>query len=540
MFQLKNLKIFNFITIITVIMFSLASAMLITTTNFVLKKHAYTDAFQKSQIVLDMGLSVHNFYSQELIPGLLANFKKIGNEQPEDLLWTSSSHAVKEINKFFNSMKPENMDFYYREISMDTTSFENEADSYEKDFLSQLGADNNINEKIEIRYFDKLPFLTILKRFDKATEPYFQESINQAVFLKNKAEENEPFGNFKTADKKGVGAISIRFPLADDYRKANQISLGLGLVLLLLLGIFVTIQILINRQLLFRPLSLISKAATEIAGDNSRLGKQIHGNFGKETASLASSFNTMSLSLREGRDNLEEKIKKRSAELTKINDLLAEDIIRRKEIEKQLKLERLKAEHANQDLEREIEERKKVEKYIRSLAYHDNLTGLPNRILFYDRTGIAIADARRNNKKFAILLFDVDNFKKINDSMGHDRGDDLLRCIAKTLNETLRESDTSARLGGDEFIILLNDIKDEKDAFKVALKISDPLKIINKNNKDCDFLITVSIGISIFPEDGEDITALIKNADIAMYDVKRRGKAFYKRFSAKMMKDVIS
>ena len=321
---------------------------------------------------------------------------------------------------------------------------------------------------------------------------------------------------------------------------ANNISIILGMILLLLLGIFITIQLLANRNLIFRPISIVRRTASLIAQDNARLGEQISGHFGKEIEDLAQSFNKMSVSLKEGRDNLEKKVSERSAELSRMNDLLAEDIRNRKEIEEQLRLEKSRAEQINKELENEIEERKKVEKYIRSLAYHDNLTGLPNRILFYDRIGIALADAKRNSKRFAILLFDIDNFKKVNDSMGHDKGDELLRCVAITLNTTLRESDTSARLGGDEFIVLVSNIRSEKDAFKVADKISESLKSASKKNKECDFVISVSIGISIHPDDGDDINTLIKNADIAMYNVKRSGKAFYRRFNIKMIDEITS
>ncbi|ABC30573.1 FOG: EAL domain [Hahella chejuensis KCTC 2396] len=154
---------------------------------------------------------------------------------------------------------------------------------------------------------------------------------------------------------------------------------------------------------------------------------------------------------------------------------------------------------------------------------YDNLTGLPNRNLLNDRIQQAIAYAARRNKGFALAVFDLDNFKYINDSMGHETGDQLLTEVAESLRSCLREGDTLARLGGDEFVILMH--KEECDRplglmlNRIQQLVSQPRRL-----KDKEILVTPSIGVCQFPEDGEDASTLLKNADTAMYKAKERGR----------------
>jgi diguanylate cyclase (GGDEF)-like protein/PAS domain S-box-containing protein len=166
-------------------------------------------------------------------------------------------------------------------------------------------------------------------------------------------------------------------------------------------------------------------------------------------------------------------------------------------------------------------------------ANHDSLTGLPNRILFQDRLGHAIEKAKRANSKVALLFIDLDHFKEINDSLGHDIGDEVLKDIAKKLKSILREEDTLSRLGGDEFTIIIEDFKNEKDLSYIASKVIQTLSedINIKNNK---LYVTTSIGISIFPDDGDDATNLLKYADSAMYKAKHEGRNRFEFYSYEM------
>ena len=170
---------------------------------------------------------------------------------------------------------------------------------------------------------------------------------------------------------------------------------------------------------------------------------------------------------------------------------------------------------------------------VEHLAYYDTLTGLPNRSLFGDRVAVALAHAARHHYKLAVLFLDVDRFKQINDSLGHSTGDRLLRTVAARIRGAVREEDTVARFGGDEFTVLIHIIGKIEDAGKIAQKILDALKapiIIDER----EFVVTSSVGVSIYPLDGTDGETLIRNADTAMYRSKDLGGNTYQFYAASM------
>ncbi|WP_249383880.1 bifunctional diguanylate cyclase/phosphodiesterase [Chitinivorax sp. B] len=181
----------------------------------------------------------------------------------------------------------------------------------------------------------------------------------------------------------------------------------------------------------------------------------------------------------------------------------------------------------------DITHRKASEEHTRYIAEHDFLTNLPNRILLLDRATQAIGAAQRNGKQLAILFLDLDRFKNINDSLGHHIGDRLLKQVAQRLEACVRSSDTVSRLGGDEFIILLIDVDNVESVGHIADKV---LKEITNTYlvDDYEFDITGSLGISLYPMDGNDMDTLIKNADAAMYHAKERGRNNYQFFSKEM------
>jgi diguanylate cyclase (GGDEF)-like protein/PAS domain S-box-containing protein len=173
---------------------------------------------------------------------------------------------------------------------------------------------------------------------------------------------------------------------------------------------------------------------------------------------------------------------------------------------------------------RDISERRRAEEQIEYQAYHDALTGLPNRWLFRDRLTVALAQARRLKKPLAVMFGDLDRFKLVNDTLGHTFGDELLKTVAYRLKSTLREEDSIARMGGDEFTVLITDLKGAEDALTIAQKLLDvvaqPMRV-----EGHDLFITTSIGIAMFPDDGDSAEVLLKNADQAMYRAKESGRS---------------
>ncbi len=174
----------------------------------------------------------------------------------------------------------------------------------------------------------------------------------------------------------------------------------------------------------------------------------------------------------------------------------------------------------------DITELSQIRQRLQVEATHDHLTGLPNRKLFYDRFNIAKANAQRYQKSLAILSLDLDEFKTINDTFGHDVGDQVLVEVTRRLTAGLRRGDTVARFGGDEFVLLLTEIKSREDVIEVAHKILKNFEA-DFNKDEHRFHLSASIGIALHPQDGKTINELIKKSDRALYQVKKNGKNNY-------------
>lgn len=181
----------------------------------------------------------------------------------------------------------------------------------------------------------------------------------------------------------------------------------------------------------------------------------------------------------------------------------------------------------------DITEQKKAEQKIQYLAFHDPLTGLPNRALLEDRMQQAIAYSARTSSCLALLYLDLDNFKKLNDSLGHTAGDSLLKEIALRLRECVRESDTISRQGGDEFVLILNKLESAENCVpavqKILSRLQDPIQADGH-----EIFTSASIGLAVYPEDGTDFESLRKKADVAMYQSKESGRNTYRFFEESM------
>jgi diguanylate cyclase (GGDEF)-like protein len=193
-----------------------------------------------------------------------------------------------------------------------------------------------------------------------------------------------------------------------------------------------------------------------------------------------------------------------------------------------------KLELSNQQLEEKVQQRtvelSNANQHLQFLATHDNLTGLPNRFLFFDRLDQAIRKSRRQKHKFALLFIDLDDFKRVNDSYGHIAGDETLQKVAEFLENTVRDSDTVARLAGDEFTVILDNVgaieNVEAIVEKIIAAISQPIE-----TQQATVHMTSSIGISIFPDHGDDAENLLRKADIAMYKIKDGDRNGYRLYS---------
>ena len=203
---------------------------------------------------------------------------------------------------------------------------------------------------------------------------------------------------------------------------------------------------------------------------------------------------------------------KKNDEISTLSEEIRRMLERRKSAEEELK-------NAKDELEAKI----KIQDEMMKLAYHDHLTGLPNKLMLTDRLRQAISLARRTQKYLGVIFIDLDEFKTINDTLGHDQGDELLREVADRISGKMREEDTVCRAGGDEFIILVQNLLDPEDLSKVAEKIKDCFSE-SYRLKGQDFNIKASVGLARYPSDGEDIDTLIRNADIDMYKAKEKNR----------------
>lgn len=201
--------------------------------------------------------------------------------------------------------------------------------------------------------------------------------------------------------------------------------------------------------------------------------------------------------------------------------------------EKEIRLLNNELSSINKGLKQEIALRERVEKQLRYKATHDQLTGLPNRVLLFDRMKQSFAFETRHNTLIALMMLDLDNFKNINDTMGHLSGDILLKKVALALQKCIRQYDTVGRLGGDEFVLIINDADTIQDIIAFAEQIQTvfqkPFDILGQQT-----YVTTSIGVAVYPLHGSSIETLLKKADMAMYVAKKNGRNTFRFFSDSM------
>jgi diguanylate cyclase (GGDEF)-like protein len=296
------------------------------------------------------------------------------------------------------------------------------------------------------------------------------------------------------AESEIVGALSLEYTaIYDELMESAYFFMKLILLLLaLFLGITYTLSSRISRSIIV-SLSRLQSAIEALIEGNHHARVAITSE--DEVAQLASCVNRLADKMEATFRDKEERLAANAEQLRLVNNRLADEV-------QQHKLSAERSEY---------------------FAYYDHLTTLPNRRMFSHLLGHAIALASARATSLGLLFIDLDEFKHINDTLGHAAGDELLISVAGRLKACLRAGDTTARLGGDEFVILVENLREKSHLEALAAKLLDALQPAH-HIAGAELRITASIGISIFPDDGQDESALMKNADMAMYQAKRHGK----------------
>ena len=320
----------------------------------------------------------------------------------------------------------------------------------------------------------------------------FEERLDRSKVDVRAISEKTIRGSTTLYDVFGRPAVSISLEMNRDMNMVVNTSVRSVLIALGVSSFIFTVLILIytNRVILKRVLSMSS--AIKSIGEHDDPAERLEPDgYCDELSGMISEINSML-------DNIQESHMRISDSETALRSVAEE-------------------------LQQEVLERRKAQGKISFLAYHDHLTGLPNRLSFSEQLNRGIQSAKRADKMMAVLFLDLDGFKMINDSMGHLAGDLLLVGVSNRLKSILCDSGSIARLGGDEFAVMVEEITEEKAIEEIAEKVLASFRepfVLNK--QEC--FITTSIGVAVFPQDGEDSETLIKNADVAMYRAKEKGK----------------
>lgn len=299
---------------------------------------------------------------------------------------------------------------------------------------------------------------------------------------------NNPIGMFRMTTPRAIFLTGYK---AINYYLVSFVILGILLMALLMW---------LLRVLIIKRLERLDKQIGFIGSENA-IKQRVDAGGSDELTSVSKEINAMLDIIQASHEQLEHRVVERTEELQKTNVQLQDEIIERKSVERELTVHK---------------------EHLIRLAHYDSLTSLPNRVFFNEILNKVIAHSNDTKKSFAVLFVDLDRFKNINDALGHTIGDHVLKQMAVRFSGLLRPSDVLARLGGDEFIILANPVEDENEINTIANKIlasaESPTHV-----EGHEFYISASIGISRFPEDGNSMELLLKNADMAMYKSKHTG-----------------
>ncbi len=311
--------------------FLAAAVVVVLLTNHTMRQHALQEAESKAMLLLDRNLATHHYFNQHLKPNLFAWSEPFRDPAYFDPVWMSSTYAVREIDRFFRDLTGQR--YYYKECAVGARSPENEADAYERAFLSELNADPALTSKSAIRRLDGQLYYVLLRRGEVMEEACLRCHGTPARAPSSLVEIYGDERSFGRSVGQVVSAISIRVPLSAAYAGANRFSMLLSGLLLLGLAALFALQLALNRSLVLVPLARLQAAAVRISGQEGRPGERIPLPRGRELREVTEAFNAMSARLHATLEGLEELVATRTAELQEVNRQLARDIDRRERLE---------------------------------------------------------------------------------------------------------------------------------------------------------------------------------------------------------------
>jgi diguanylate cyclase (GGDEF)-like protein len=457
------------------------------------REQALEQAESKAMVMLDKNLATHTYFTHQLKPNVMELTDPIRSWDYFDPAWMSSTYAVREMEEYFKNLNEE--DYYYKECAINARSPENEADEYERAFIEELNTNPELTERSDIRTIDDKPYFVTLRR---------GEAMEAACLQCHSTPENAPgdmvdvYGSERSFNRLAgevVSAISVRIPLETAYEDADRLSWELSGLFLLFLGGLFAIQYSFSHQWLFKPLDALRLKALDISTNRDRIGEEIPLPFGKELSELTHAFNAMSVSLRKERDLLEARVKERTSQL----------------------------EETNEQLQIQMAEIERLQENLRKQALRDPLTGLYNRRYLSEAIEREISTAKREEKDLSVIAIDLDHFKDVNDTFGHQVGDQYLIIFAALLRSRIRKSDIACRYGGEEFLLVLPGISLE-DAVKRSEEIRREYANTTLPGRGINKKVTISIGIATYPLHGKESEDIIVKADKALYMSKENGR----------------
>jgi PAS domain S-box-containing protein len=322
------------------LMYVVVALTVVVLVNYTMRQQALTEAESKARVLLDRNMATHTYFSEVMKPDLLAWSAPFRSDDYFDPSWMSSTYAVRQIDKYFKALSP--ADYYYKDAAINARSPENEADAYEVAFLDELRVDPALEVRSDVRTIDGKPYFVVLRPGEVMEESCLLCHGDPAQAPGDLVRVYGPVRGFHRESDLGtvISTVSIRVPLAAAYSEANRFSMRLSALLLAALaGLFVA-QSWLHNRLLFAPLTTMRDKARQISTGSEHLGEEIPVPFGQELGELASAFNAMSVNLRQNRDQLEERVEERTADLFASNEQLGREITVRQQVEEKLRSER--------------------------------------------------------------------------------------------------------------------------------------------------------------------------------------------------------